>query len=86
MEPKGSLPCSQWPTNGLYSEPHASSLHLPIIISLTSIIMLSSHLCLGLLSGLFPSGFSTKIYYVFLNHPMHQPSYHDSLRNILYMN
>jgi hypothetical protein len=32
--------------------------------------MLSSHLCLGLLSGLFPYGFLTKILYTFLISPM----------------
>jgi len=29
MEPEGSLPCSQQPINISYSEPHASSPHLP---------------------------------------------------------
>jgi hypothetical protein len=31
-----------------------------------TILILSSHLCLGLPSGLFPSGFSTKTVYAFL--------------------
>jgi len=38
----------------------------PHLISLRSIIILSSSLCLGLLNGLFLSGFPTKILYVFL--------------------
>ena len=35
-----------------------------------SILMLSTHLCLGLPSGLFPSGFSTKILYTPLSSPI----------------
>jgi len=34
-------------------------------------ILISSHICLGLLSGLFPSGFLTKILYTFLISPMY---------------
>jgi hypothetical protein len=37
---------------------------------LRSILILSSHLCLSLPSGLFPTGFPTKILYVFLFSPM----------------
>jgi len=63
MEHKGSLPCSQEPTIGHYPEPHA--------ISLRSILILSSHLHLGLPTGIFPSGFPIKILYVVLISPMY---------------
>jgi len=39
-------------------------------MSLRSILRLSSYLHLGLLSGLFSSGFATKILYTFLISPM----------------
>jgi len=39
-------------------------------ISLTSILILSSRLRLDLLNSLFPSGFPTKVLYVFLTPPM----------------
>jgi hypothetical protein len=31
MEPDGSLPCSQEPASGPYSEPDASSPHVPTL-------------------------------------------------------
>lgn len=58
-EPQSSLLCYEAPT-GLYPEPEQSSTHL---ISLRSILTLSSHLCLGLSSGPFPSSFPTKMLY-----------------------
>jgi hypothetical protein len=58
MEPEGSLPCSQEPATGPYPEPDESSSH-PHPSSLRSILMLPSYLRLGLMSGLFPSGFPT---------------------------
>jgi hypothetical protein len=68
MEPRGSLPCSQQPDTGLYPEPdpvHTTPSYL------ISILILSSHLCLGLPSGLFPSGFPTKTLYALLFSSMH---------------
>jgi hypothetical protein len=56
VEPKGSLPCSQEPSNGLYSEPD-QSIHTMHPVSLKHILILSTHVRLGLPSGLLPSGF-----------------------------
>jgi hypothetical protein len=50
MEPEGSLLCSQEPVTGPSHEPDASSPHTPSIFLLRSVLV-SSHLCLGLLSG-----------------------------------
>jgi hypothetical protein len=71
MQPEGSLPCSQNPTTDPYPEPDASSPHLHVLHSLWSSLMLSSHLRLVLLCGLFPSGILTKILYEFLTCHMH---------------
>jgi hypothetical protein len=59
METESSLPYLQEPTARLIQpiSPHP--------ISLISIAILSFHLRLGLHSGLFPSGFPTKILYSF---------------------
>jgi len=69
MEPKGSLPCSQQPTNGPYPKPdiQSTSFHT---ISLRSILILSSYLHLHLLSVLFLSGIPIKVLYAFLISPM----------------
>jgi hypothetical protein len=59
MEPEGSLPCSQKPS----LDPILSQLIQiapSITISIRSILMLSSHLRLGLPSGLLPLGLPTK--------------------------
>jgi hypothetical protein len=48
MEPEGSSTCSQEPSTGPYPEPHRSSPYHPI--SLTSSLILSTHLRLGLSS------------------------------------
>jgi hypothetical protein len=61
MEPRGS----QEPAMGPYPEP----FHI-LISCLRSILILSFHLCLGLLSGLFPLCFMTKYLYTFLISPM----------------
>jgi hypothetical protein len=66
MEPEGSLPCLQEPFTGPYPEPDQSSPYHPI----QSILMLCTHLRLGLRNGLFPSGFPTNILYAFLFSPI----------------
>jgi hypothetical protein len=68
MEPEGSLPCSQEPSTGPYPEPDRSSPYHPI--SVRSIVILSTHLRLGLPIGIFPSGFPTTILYAFLFVPI----------------
>jgi hypothetical protein len=69
QEPEGSSPHSQQPAIGpcpetVESNPHPSS---------QSILIQSSHLRLGLPSGLFHSGFPTTPLYTFLNSPMRAP-------------
>jgi hypothetical protein len=72
MEPGCSWPCSQEPSAGPYPEPdqsnpiHTTPSHL---IPLRSILRLSNHLRLRLLSNLFPSGLPTNILYAFLFSP-----------------
>jgi hypothetical protein len=61
--PEGSSPCSQEPSTGPYPEPVRSGPYHPILSLLRSILILSTHLRIGLLSGLFPSGFPTNILY-----------------------
>jgi hypothetical protein len=70
MEPEGSLPRSQEPSTGPYPEPDRSNPYHPILSLVRSILILSTYLRLGLLSGLFPSGFSTNILYAFLFYPI----------------
>jgi hypothetical protein len=66
MEPEGSLLCSQEPSTDPYPEPDRSSLYHLIL----SILILSTHLHLGLPSGLFLSGFPTNILYAVLFSPI----------------
>jgi hypothetical protein len=70
MEPESSLLCSQEPATGPYTEPDNSS-HTLQPFFLRFILILSSYLCSGLSSGLFASGFPTKILYAFLISTIH---------------
>jgi len=63
LEPEISSPYSQVPAICPYPEPARLSPHTHIPTSCRSILILYSHLCLGLPSGLFPSGFPTKTLY-----------------------
>ena len=60
MESAGSLPHSQLPATCPYPEPD-QSVHRSHSTYWRPILILSSHLRLGLPSGLFPSDFSTNI-------------------------
>jgi hypothetical protein len=62
MEPKGSSPFTQEPATCPYPDPDQSN-PCPHPTSWWSILIFSSHLCLGLPSGLLPSGFPTKALY-----------------------
>ena len=70
MEPKDSLPNSQVPATCPYLEPAGSSPYLPHSTSWRSILILSSHLSLGLSSGLFTSGSLTETLYITLFSPI----------------
>jgi hypothetical protein len=65
MEPESSRPFSQEPPTGPYPEAERSSPPY-----LRSILILFTHLRLGLSSGLFPSGFPTNSLYQFLSAPI----------------
>jgi hypothetical protein len=64
-EPKFSSLFLQEPATTSCPEPTGSSAPQPV--SLRSTLILSFHLNLVLLSGLFSSGFTTKIFYTFLD-------------------
>jgi hypothetical protein len=60
IEPRFALPCSQEPSTNPIPGPDESRPYHPILYLLRSILILSSHLRLGIPSGLIPSGFPTK--------------------------
>jgi hypothetical protein len=70
MELKGSSPCLQEPSTGPYPEPGQAIPYHPLPFSLRSILILSTHLRLGLPIELIPSGFPTNIHYPILFSPI----------------
>jgi hypothetical protein len=83
MEPECSLPCSQEPSSRPYPEPNKSNQYHTILylsLSLTSILILSTHLLLGLPSSLFllafhqyPICIPLLRYSCYLPYPSHPP-------------
>jgi len=69
QNPEGSLPHSQVPATCPYTKPARSSPYLPHPTSWRS-ILISSHLRLGLPTGLFPSSFPNKTLYTPLLYPI----------------
>ena len=59
MEPKGSLPCSQQPTL-LFFLSYLNHFMPFLCIFFRSVLVLFTHLCRGLQSGLFPPSFPLK--------------------------
>ena len=66
MEPGGSMPHSQGLSNNPYPELNQPNSSYLIPIYIKSILILSSHLRLGLHEGLFPVGLPVKILKAFL--------------------
>jgi len=65
METEGSLLHVQVPATCPYPEPDLTSPYPPLRTSWRTILILCSHLRLGLPSGAFPSGFNMKNMYTF---------------------
>jgi hypothetical protein len=63
IDPKGSLQCSQESSTCLYLGPDQSYPYYPLPLSFSRpVLILSTHVYLGLLNGLFPSAFSSLSY------------------------
>jgi len=71
MELEGSLPCSQEPTCYSLLWDRWIQSKISHTITLRSILILSFHQCLGLLSDLFLSSLPTKILYAYLISPIY---------------
>jgi hypothetical protein len=61
MEPEGSFSWLQEPSTGTYLQPVQSSPYHSILSLLRSILIISTHLHLSLISGFFPYGFRANI-------------------------
>jgi hypothetical protein len=71
MELESSVPYSQEPISFHYPKPYESRTHPhTLFVSLKSILIVSSHLCLDFLSVLFPLAFPAKILYSFPVSPL----------------
>ena len=81
METEGSLPHSQEPTISPYCEPD-QSIPCPHLTSWRSILILSSHLRMGLPSALFRLGLPSKSLYA----PLFFPIYATCLAHIILLN
>jgi hypothetical protein len=64
--PRDLLPCSQEPSTCPCPQSDQANPYHPHPIYLKSILILSTHLSLGFPSGLFPSGFPTRILFLVL--------------------
>jgi hypothetical protein len=77
MEFESPLPCPQDPPppRPVFIPGQINPVHSTHFISLRSILIIFTHLCLGLPSDLNPYGFPTKTQYAFLSFNMPCPSY-----------
>jgi hypothetical protein len=66
MEPEASLPCSQRLVTGRLFWTSWIQFTTSHYVSLRSVLILCFHLCLGLPSGFFLSGFPTRTFYSFV--------------------
>jgi hypothetical protein len=69
MEPEVSLPCSQDPATGTFSQPDESNPHSPILFSLRHVFILSARL--GLPAGFISIDFPTERMYAIIPYVLH---------------